>query len=433
MKPRTQLQKMVAALSEKLPPLTEAQIAWIKRNAIPAMAYRSKKNTWCTACGHDFSSEDEHTHCPYCGAKFQKVDDSPRTTKSKDCYYTTIHTTCKGFQVARHFLAKRLSRKYRDPEWSIDEVVQVWLNEEGKETIVARNIYYPSYYNDLWNLKLPMSIKERKLSYYSYRGDRYDIASYTNKMCRVLPVIRRNGFKGEFYDICPTDLFKLLLNNPKAETLIKTRQFDLLKHLDRGGKIKHWHAVNICNRNGYIVKDASLWCDYIDLLEYFGLDTHNAHYVCPADLNREHNRLLQKKNLREAKKELAEKIKEAKKYEKKYAKDKGRFFGIEFGDDYITVSVLESVAQIAQEGTVMHHCVYTNGYYKKPESLILSAHDNEGNRIETVEINLKTFKVVQSRGVCNKMTDYHERIVSLCDKNMHKIKSAAISKAKAVA
>ena len=31
---------------------------------------------------------------------------------------------------------------------------------------------------------------------------------------------------------------------------------------------------------------------------------------------------------------------------------------------------------------------------------------------------LKTFKVVQSRGVCNENTEYHDRIISLVDNNM---------------
>ena len=425
MRQRTRLQKVVAALSEKLPPLTESQELWIKRNAIPAVAYRSKKNMWCTACGNWFSNEDEHKRCPYCGAKFQSIEDSPRTSKRKDSYYTTIHTTCKGFQVARHFLVKRLSRKYRDPEWEIAEVVQIWINEKGEEAIMARNVYCPSYYNDLWNLTMPMSIKERRWQYYSYRGDRYNISSHSNRICRMLPIIKRNGFDGNFHDICPTDLFKLLLKNPQAENLYKTKQFELLRYIDKGKEIKHPHAVNICNRNGYYVQDASLWCDYLDLLDYFGLDTHNAHYVCPVDLNREHDILMQRKNAKEAQKKLEEQLKEAKKYEKKYAKEKGKYFGIVFGDDYITIAVLQSVQEIAQEGTIMHHCVYANGYYKKPESLILSAQDKDGNRIETIEINLRTFKVVQSRGVCNKMTDQHERILQLCNANMHKIKAVS--------
>lgn len=78
----------------------------------------------------------------------------------------------------------------------------------------------------------------------------------------------------------------------------------------------------------------------------------------------------------------------------------------------------------AEEGTAMHHCVYQMGYYKKLNSLILSAKDNQGNRIETVEVNTLTFEVVQSRGVCNSNTPQHKKIIDLVNQNMHLIKAA---------
>ena len=70
----------------------------------------------------------------------------------------------------------------------------------------------------------------------------------------------------------------------------------------------------------------------------------------------------------------------------------------------------------------MHHCVFSNEYYLKADSLILSA-TIDGKRIETIEISLKTMKVVQSRGVCNKNTEHHDQIVNLVNKNMKLIRS----------
>ena len=69
----------------------------------------------------------------------------------------------------------------------------------------------------------------------------------------------------------------------------------------------------------------------------------------------------------------------------------------------------------------MHHCVWSNKYFLKENSLILSA-TIDGVRIETIEVSLKTFKVVQSRGVCNSNTEYHDRIVALVDSNMNLIR-----------
>ena len=80
------------------------------------------------------------------------------------------------------------------------------------------------------------------------------------------------------------------------------------------------------------------------------------------------------------------------------------------------LDILESVQEHLEEGVSMHHCVFDNAYYLKENSLILSA-TIEGRRIETIEVNLDTLKVVQSRGVCNKNTEYHEQIVNLVNAN----------------
>ena len=79
---------------------------------------------------------------------------------------------------------------------------------------------------------------------------------------------------------------------------------------------------------------------------------------------------------------------------------------------------------MAEEGEAMHHCVYKMGYYKKENSLILSAKDKKGKRIETIEIDLKTFKVVQSRSVNNGNSSQHEEIIRLCNNNMNLIQKA---------
>ena len=92
-----------------------------------------------------------------------------------------------------------------------------------------------------------------------------------------------------------------------------------------------------------------------------------------------------------------------------------------FGDELIQINVLQSVVDFLNEGIEMHHCVYTNKYYLKPESLILSAHIQD-KRIETVEINLNTLKIVQSRAACNGVSEYHDRIIQLVRKNINLIR-----------
>ena len=82
--------------------------------------------------------------------------------------------------------------------------------------------------------------------------------------------------------------------------------------------------------------------------------------------------------------------------------------------------MLDSIEAYKAEGEAMHHCVFKCEYYDKENSVILSAHDKNGNRIETIEFSLTEYKVVQSRGVCNKNTEYHDRIVNLVNANAHR-------------
>ena len=63
----------------------------------------------------------------------------------------------------------------------------------------------------------------------------------------------------------------------------------------------------------------------------------------------------------------------------------------------------------------MHHCV--GGYYSKADSLILTA-CIDGKKMETIEVSLSKLQVIQSRGVCNKNTEYHNQIVQLVEKNI---------------
>ena len=195
----------------------------------------------------------------------------------------------------------------------------------------------------------------------------------------------------------------------------------MLRFLGQRGAVSCWPSIRICLRNGYIIKDASMWTDYINMLSTLGLDILNARYVCPTNLREAHDRVEKKVRVLQAKKRLEEQRREAAEYEKKYQELKAKFFDIEFSDNLIKVSVLRSVQDFLAEGAIMHHCVYSAKYFLKDDSLILSA--RVGNeRIETIEISLKEMEIVQSRGVCNKNTEYHDRIIALVKKNMNQIR-----------
>ena len=222
------------------------------------------------------------------------------------------------------------------------------------------------------------------------------------------------------------------MNDNKVETLVKTRQYGLLSYYLYGSKCRKdkWQLIRICLRHGYHVKDAAIWADHIETLERLDMDTHNPLYLCPKDLLSEHNRLvelLKKRNEKEMaerqrRTEIARKIKERKNDEAKktYPQRMARYLDLVFSDGLIEITVLQTADDFYNEGEMMNHCVYTNAYYAKDNSLIMSAHIGE-KHIETIEIDLQRFIISQSRGSHNKDTEYHDRILSLVQRNIPQI------------
>ena len=61
------------------------------------------------------------------------------------------------------------------------------------------------------------------------------------------------------------------------------------KTLMKARRTEHQQAYKITLRRSYNITDIALWCDYIDMLRRLAKDTHNAHFVCPEDLQVAHN------------------------------------------------------------------------------------------------------------------------------------------------
>ncbi len=75
---------------------------------------------------------------------------------------------------------------------------------------------------------------------------------------------------------------------------------------------------------------------------------------------------------------------------------------------------------------ILHHCLFANNYHLKPNTLVLSARIDD-TPIETIEISLEKFKVLQSRGKYNSETEYHKRILKLVNKNMNVFRNIKVA------
>ena len=417
MKPRNKFEKAVLAESKNLRPITKTQSKWAFRECIDHFAYRLPKGRiTCMDCGHSWTIEKttEHCTCPHCRAKLQVRTTFERKIRQKQ--YFTILTTCGEYQVLRMFLLSAEMEKGCKATSCVVEIGQYWWNAQGRKTIVAIQRVLGKYI-DTFSFCSPMAVRNDNEAY------RHISYSPIYPKFKTTEALRRNGFRDNFHDIAPTVLIPSLLSDSRAETLLKADRAEHLKYFLDNSRIFDacWQSYKVATRNGYDIEDISIWCDYVDMLRRSGKDIHSPKYVCPTDLHKEHD-LRQNELRRQREKEEKEKrYKKAMEDEKRFHELKSKFFGIRFTDGTIQVHVLESVQEHLEEGVSMHHCVFDNAYYLKENSLILSA-TIEGKRIETIEVNLDTLKVVQSRGVCNQNTEYHDQIVNLVNANKRLIR-----------
>jgi hypothetical protein len=171
-----------------------------------------------------------------------------------------------------------------------------------------------------------------------------------------------------------------------------------------------------------------------------GADVHNPVFVAPKDLQATHDlfvnrwRRKQEEERRTAAIELKmsetdRKLMQEKRINDAYIRRRKRFYDMVLTDGLIEVHVLPDIPAFRAEAEEMHHCVYTNEYYKKPYSLIMSA-TIAGKRSETIEVDLTTFTIKQCFGKHDQFTMYHQRILDIVNGQMNTIKETYKSRKK---
>ena len=423
MKPKTKLQRRVAELMSFAMGMDLKQKSFAQNEVLKYVGYRKKKGVTCMECGNFFEnlSNDTRMKCPHCGADLHIIE-SKKRTYFESTFISVVTTICE-FQVIKFFYISKDCKAGRKSSFYMYEVCQNWIACDGSIAVVAR----PRLMNSAY-ISNPFSHGEMAIR--NYCADVHDV--YSSKMYfeRTLPEFRKLGFDRAIDDICPVSLIKNLMYSPRVETLIKAGQDSLVRLAANGYPHKvdqYWNTIKICLRNDYLVSDASLYIDYLDLLQRYSKDLRNAYYVCPANLHEAHDIYVAKKNRDDEKlrkKRDAERMMKQKEQEKAFLERIAKFADFTITDNKIVISPLKSLEEFMQEGEEMHHCVFSNEYWKRPDCLILSA-KIENQRIETIEVNLKTFAVIQSRAKCNETSEHHDKIVGLVKNNINKIRSLA--------
>ena len=417
MKPKTKLQYRVIAANEQLQPFTAKPINWAFKHCITHYAFRTKGGVaTCMDCGHQWELYDTKVHCrcPHCHSALEVKDTAKRTYKER-IYFSVIDVQ-SDLQVQRVFRMDAVFHKRKAPKNYTTEVARIWIDEKGKTEVTGLRRTL-GYYYDCFAMDSHMELRQTQ-SAYLYIAD-----CYVYPRCRVLPQLSRNGLNTSFFGIAPQRLMTGLLTDSRIETMVKANDIEALRYFINHPKELDtcWASYKITMRNKYHITDIQMWADYIRMLAQTGKDLRNAYYVCPANLQAEHDKIQTRLQAIQEQEKRAEQRLEAQAAEADFEEMKHKFFGLSFTDGTIVVSVLESVDAYYQEGNAMHHCVGQCKYYNHSNSLVFSARI-DGERIETVELSLDTFKVLQSRGVCNQNSPYHDDIIALVQNNVEQVR-----------
>ena len=430
MRPRNKFDVLIISLNKKVKPVNQKAIDWTLKKILRHPAFRSKKGmVVCGCCGKPFQfyPKGKQLNCPHCHSMIEFLDGLKRTYKSAT-YFSTMEII-KGIQVMRTFHIKVSYRKGETLESLVREVCRNWINSNGHTTLTGLRRTM-GYYLDSFNWGSKIELRETS-NVFHHITDTFVYPRY-----RLIPELKRNGLKNLNMGLHPFDLMKKTLKDSRIETLLKsgntkvlTHFFEHPNHLDLC-----WNSYKIALRHGYEINDIQLWCDLIQLLDKCGKDIRSTKYICPFDLQAEHNRWHRRvlrlneienrqRNLKWERERLErekEKMERVLTRESEYVKNKGCYFDIVIKDKDLEISVLDSIRAFLEEGTAMHHCVFSNSYYDKPDSIILSAHYSDGTRIETVEYSLTHHKVIQCRGAYNQNTSLHDRIIDLLNSNAYR-------------
>ncbi|WP_202703803.1 PcfJ domain-containing protein [Flavobacterium sp. UGB4466] len=423
--PKTNLEKQLTALSASLPKIKPKVHVWAEKNIFLKWGVLSRSKFYCLECAHVWKPTDPNTcskftACTACKAKL-KIQ-SYNHVYFKELEYSAVVQTYGGFQVIRIICSQKHMKKNCAPTYSHSEVMQHWISPEGEVRTLSMSVNVFAHACDAWKLYSSLEIRPKDFSHNAkYRINPYKV--YPN--AKVLPILKRNGFKASVHSIAPQILFTALLKDSIAETLLKAKQFSLLQYYlgaSRQNIKRNWQAVKTVIKNGYLISDITIWEDYIELLQYFEKDLNSALYVCPTSLNEAHDLLVCRKRELRRKKKLQDLRLEIEKAQDRYTSDKKRFFGLVFRQNELSITVIENVRDFMQEGDDLGHCVFTNEYYSRKDSLILSA-KVDGQSVETIEISLNHMEILQCRGLKNKPSKHHKIILSLIKKNLYQIRS----------
>lgn len=449
-------------LAPLLPKAGEKAVAYIKDPFPFAIAFKrcgkraaAQNLYWCGHCGGSFNPEElpdyrknpkaknpwcSRKHlatCPHCGRALQ-IEDNYETRARHFVDNVAVKCTFRDWEISRYYEVDTWCKAGKPEENAFRMVGSSWKRNGEVYEYFARQggLFYSKY----WKLNEPF----RFADYSPLRGS-VNFYSKTEhyKIPKTFDLNKELAMRGldpkNMHGLRLSQALELMQADPHFETLWKQGEWEIAKFFkkDLG---KYWPQIKIARRQGYKIADLNEWRDMIGFLRELHKDDYSPKYVCPADLHEAHNTLLeqaqrQRRILMEEwqrdaderrRIESERKYKDAKKEEGDFIERRKPYFGISIPSDKgFTIVVLQSIKEFKHEGDMLHHCVFHSAYYRREGSLILSARDSDNNPIETLEVSLDTFKILQCYGDHDTHTPLHESICKTMRANMWRVKEIA--------
>ena len=439
MTPKTAIQKEVALLALELPGLTLKQSILLRQHLFSESneGYFYKGVARCTACGHVWNApndtESSKMTCPCCGKVLDMTHCRRTSIKQSQLEYVTLTQVFRGWQVTRTFVLEKTMRPNERADYGLHCVQSCWDSTKGSVLFQSGKTMGFWWCRDGKGWSFNCEMKTNR----AY----YQMIPCLEVFDGILPELRKRGFRMRTRnEMFLQPLFHNLLTQPLFESYWKRRQYDLAYRFIE----KHWgkevdRAITIFlrhNKGGWKnINEMNDWLGMVECLQYLKRDIHSPAYICPTNLKEAHDRWVKLRDrkrdeeIRKRKREATiEKARHQTKIAEMYIKERGEpFKELCIHNDEIYIKVLPDVTAFIDEADEMQHCVCTNEYYNlntHPDSLIMSARLGEAweERIETIEVNLKTYRIIQSRGYKNNDTPKHNEIVDLVTKNMNLIR-----------
>ena len=285
MKPKTILEKEIVDFSATLKPISTQMQSWAEKSIFLKWGVLSRGKFHCLECAHSWKPNNQNASCE----KFIKCEACRGKLKMhgynqvhfKEIEYSAVLDVCQDYQIVRIICSHKHMKKNTIPSYFHKEVIQHWINPKGEVRTMSLSTNVFSNVYDAWQYYSSLEIRPKDFQDSpKYRINPYKI--YPN--IKVLPVLKRNGFKSGFYNIAPQILFTSLLKDNITETLLKSSQTSLLSYylMSHEQHIKeNWQAVKTVLKNNYKIEDYKIWEDYISLLRWFKKDLYCANFVCP--------------------------------------------------------------------------------------------------------------------------------------------------------